>query len=465
MWLADNAPGLMCLTFGALIVLGVPVAFALAATGIGWLAIGDILGVMDGSLFRLIPPRIFGVLSNEVLLAIPFFTFMGFVLERAGIADDMLQSLASLFGRVRGGLAIAVVLVGAVLAAATGVVAASVTAIGIISLPLMLKDGYSPTLAAGTIAASGTLAQLVPPSIVLIVLAEQLGVPVGDIYSAALGPSLVLVGLYVSFIVGVGIIRPAAAPVMTPPALGVSRLVGDALLSLLLPGALIAVVLGSVLAGVATPTESGALGAIGAVVLGVARRRFGPSTLRAGLDHTMQLSSAIIFVIIGSTIFALAFYAFSGQVWVAEIIDRLPGGSRTFLLLTAVVIFLLSFFLDFFEIAFVVVPLLLPAAEALHIDLVWFGVLIALVIQTAFLHPPFGIAVYVLRSIAGTLSAAVGANNLTSRQIYVGVLPFIAIQFILVVSLIAFVGPEVAPIPETAPLRLQLPVFELPLIP
>jgi tripartite ATP-independent transporter DctM subunit len=455
MWLANSAPALMCLSLGVLIALGVPVAFALAATGIVWLAIGDLVGVMDGALFGLIPSRIFGVISNEVLLAIPFFTFMGFVLERAGIAEDVLRALTSLLGRVRGGLAIAVVLVGAVLAATTGVVAASVTAIGLLALPLMLKQGYSPSLTAGTIAASGTLAQIIPPSIVLIVLAEQLGVSVGDIYAAAIIPSLALVALYIAFILGVGLFRPAAMPPIEASGSSPLQPLWNVFGSLLLPGILILVVLGSVLVGIATATESGALGAIAAVALGLLRRRFTLVTLRQGLDHTVQLTSAIVLIVIGSTIFALAFYAFSGHRWVAGLLSGLEGDPRSFLLLAAVAIFFLSFFLDFFEIAFVVVPLLLPVAQALHIDLVWFGVLIGLVIQTAFLHPPFGIAVYSLKSVAERLRRSNGPV-LEGRHIYIGVTPFIFIQLLLVVALVVFVGPRVEPVLDTQPLRLQL---------
>lgn len=463
MWLVDSAPAFMCISLCVLIVLGVPVAFALAATGLAWLAVGDIVGVMDGALFGLIPSRIFGVISTEVLLAIPFFTFMGFVLERSGIAEDVLRALTSLFGRIRGGLVIAVVLVGAILAATTGVVAASVTAIRLLALPTMLKQRYAPSLAAGTIAASGSLAQIIPPSIVLIVLAEQLGVSVGDLYSAAILPGLALVVLYIAFVFGVGLFRPTAVPPIESLRSDASQLLWEVVRSLVLPGILIAVVLGSVLAGIATSTESGALGALGAIALALSRRRFSLTTLRDGLDHTVQLSSAIVFIIVGASIFALAFYAFSGQRWVAGLLGGLQGDPRSFLLLSAIAIFLLSFFLDFFEIAFVVVPLLLPVAETLHVDLVWFGVLIGLVIQTAFLHPPFGIAVYALKSVTGRLQVADNTPLLRSRDLYLGVLPFIAMQLTLVVVLILQIDPQLEPVIEPAPLRLQLQ--DLPLSP
>ncbi|MGD9738919.1 MAG: TRAP transporter large permease subunit [Bauldia sp.] len=463
-WAIENAPALMCGTLVLLILSGLPVAFALAATGAGWIFIGILSGAMEPALFGLLPSRVFGIISNEMLLAIPFFTFMGLVLERSGIAEDMLRAFGQLFGQVRGGLAVAVVLVGAVIAATTGVVAAAVTAIGLVSLPVMLRHRYSPTLTMGTIAAAGTLAQIIPPSLVLIILAEQLGVSVGDIYTAAVGPGLCLVALYVLYVMVVGWLFPASAPPVPEEenAGAGGPLLLRAAASLVLPTILIAIVLGSVLAGLATATESGALGAVGVAGLGLVRRRLSRDVIRSVLEQTVRLSSSILLIIVGASTFALGLYAFDGADWVSAQFGALPGDVRVFLAVVCLAIFVLSFFLDFFEIAFVVVPLLVPTAAALGVDNVWLGVLIALVIQTAFLHPPFGIAIYVLRSLAPTKDYPDPKSGRTipavaNRAIYVGAIPFIVLQVLIVAALIWFASPAAEPATAAPPLRLELP--------
>ena len=429
-------PALMApLMFAGLIVillLGYPVAFALAANGLLFAVIGIQAGFFDFSLLQALPERVYGIVSNQTLLAIPYFTFMGLILERSGMAEDLLDSVGQLFGRVRGGLAFAVILVGALLAATTGVMAASVIAMGLISLPIMLRYGYDKRLASGVIAASGSLAQIIPPSLVLIVLADQLGASVGDMYQGALIPGLVLAGLYVGYVVVATIAKPAAAPALPPAArpLRGLALARRTAISMIPPLALIFLVLGTIFLGIATPTEGGALGASGALVLAAVRGRLTREVLTQAMDSTARLTSFVIFILIGSNVFSLVFRGVNGDLWIEGLLAGLPGGAAGFLVVVNLFVFVLAFFLDFFEIAFIVVPLLAPVAARLGIDPIWFGVLLGMNMQTSFLHPPFGFALFYLRSVA--------PRSVRTSDIYWGAVPFVLIQVVMVVLVLAF---------------------------
>jgi len=423
---------LMFAVLVVILLLGYPVAFALAANGLLFALIGIYSGFFDLSLMQALPERVYGILSNQTLLAIPFFTFMGLVLERSGMAEDLLDTIGQLFGSVRGGLAYAVVFVGALLAATTGVVAASVIAMGLISLPVMLRYGYDPRLASGVIVASGTLAQIIPPSLVLIVLADQLGVSVGDMYRGAILPGLLLAGLYIVYILGVTLVKPPAAPALPPAArtLRGAALTHRVATTMMPPLVLIFLVLGTIFLGVATPTEGGALGAVGALVLAAAHRRLNLTMLKQAMDSTTKITSFVLFILIGSTVFSLVFRGVDGDRWVENFFMQLPGGALGFLLVVNLLIFLLAFFLDFFEIAFILVPLLAPVAAKLGIDLVWFGVLLGVNMQTSFMHPPFGFALFYLRSVA--------PKEVKTSDIYWGAVPFVLIQIVMIVLVIAF---------------------------
>ena len=423
---------LMFVALVALLLLGYPVAFALAANGLLFAIIGIQAGFFDFVLLQALPERVYGILSNSTLLAIPFFTFMGLVLERSGMAEALLDTIGQLFGTLRGGLAYAVIFVGALLAATTGVVAASVIAMGLISLPVMLRYGYDQRLATGVIAASGTLAQIIPPSLVLIVLADQLGVSVGDMYRGALLPGLVLMGLYVLYVLAMTAVKPAAAPALPPEARALrgTALARRVALSMLPPLALIFLVLGTIFLGIATPTEGGALGAVGALVLAALHRRLNLSMLKQAMDSTMKLTSFVLFILIGSTVFSLVFRGVDGDRWVEQLLTQLPGGALGFLVVVNLLVFVLAFFLDFFEIAFILVPLLAPVAMKLGIDLVWFGVLLGVNMQTSFMHPPFGFALFYLRSVA--------PKEVKTSDIYWGAVPFVLIQVVMIVLVLAF---------------------------
>ncbi|MEI6303257.1 MAG: TRAP transporter large permease subunit [Betaproteobacteria bacterium] len=508
---ANMAP----LMFGALVVfllLGYPVAFALAANGIFFGIIGIELGMLQPSLFQALPQRIWGVMSNDTLLAVPFFTFMGLILERSGMAEDLLDTIGQLFGPLRGGLALAVIFVGALLAATTGVVAASVISMGLISLPIMLRYGYDRRFASGVIAASGTLAQIIPPSLVLIIMADQLGRSVGDMYAGAFVPGIVLAGMYALYAIGIAFFKPDWAPALPPEArtlreadgsagtpslivlvivavassvafakfryppdapldelLVVSTSVGTGvafaaavlnnlfklgLLSriaervtfvLIPPLALIFLVLGTIFLGVATPTEGGAMGATGALLMAMARKRLSISLLKQAMDSTAKLTAFVVFILVGARVFSLTFYGVDGHVWVEHLLTGLPGGQMGFLIVVNVLVFVLAFFLDFFELSFIVVPLLGPIAEKLGIDLIWFGVLLGVNMQTSFMHPPFGFALFYLRSVAPAkdyLDKVTGkiTAKVTTGQIYWGAVPFVVIQVIMVAIVIAFPG-------------------------
>ena len=427
----ENLAPLMFLGLVVFLLLGYPVAFALAANGLLFAGIGIAAGLFDVSLLHALPERVYGIVANPTLLAIPFFAFMGLILERSGMAEDLLDTIGQLFGSLRGGLAYAVVLVGGLLAATTGVVAATVIAMGLISLPVMLRHGYDRRLAAGVIAASGTLAQIVPPSLVLIVLADQLGASVGDMYQGALVPGLGLVVLNLAFVFLVTLIRPEAAPALPVSA---RTLHGPALLrrvftTLLPPLVLIFLVLGTIFLGVATPTEGGAMGAAGALLLAWARGRLTRLQLTQATDSTTRLTTFVIFILIGSTIFTLVFRGLDGDTWVEHLFAQLPGGVLGFLVAVNLMVFVLAFFLDFFEIAFIVVPLVAPIAAKLGIDPIWFGVMLAVNMQTAFMHPPFGFALFYLKSVA--------PKTIRTGDIYWGAIPFLVIQLLMVAVVLA----------------------------
>jgi TRAP-type mannitol/chloroaromatic compound transport system permease large subunit len=511
--------------FGGLIVfllLGFPVAFSLGACGLFFGFIGIELGLLPEALLQALPLRIFGIMQNETLLAIPFFTLMGLILERSGMAEDLLDTIGQLFGPIRGGLAFAVIFVGALLAATTGVVAASVISMGLISLPIMLRYGYDRRIATGVIAASGTLAQIIPPSLVLIILADQLGRSVGDMYKGAFLPGFMLMGLYALFVVLLAVFKPAWVPALPPEArtiredsgktglpslvvlaglctvvglylaenmvavhswwkgeavervaldetivvsmcasvalafivasinkllrLGLlSRMAESVTFVLIPPLLLIFLVLGTIFLGVATPTEGGAMGALGAFAMATARGRLNMSLLQQALNTTTKLSCFVVFILIGSTIFGLVFQGLDGPLWVEHLLSSLPGGQTGFLILVNVMIFFLAFFLDFFELSFIVVPLLAPVADKLGIDLIWFGVLLAVNMQTSFMHPPFGFALFFLRSVAPSKAYTDKVTKqlvqpVTTMQIYWGAVPFVLIQIIMVGLIIAFPG-------------------------
>jgi tripartite ATP-independent transporter DctM subunit len=420
----------------ALIFSGYPVAFALAGASLLFALLGAAAGDFDMILLTALPERGFNIMSNFTLLAIPYFIFMGSVLEKSKLAEELLETIGALFGRFRGGLAIGVVAVGALLAAATGVVGASVTAMGLISLPVMLRNGYKEGIALGTIAAAGTLGQIIPPSIVLIVLGDQMGVPVGDLFRAALIPGLALTGLYAVYIAVFAFLRPEAAPALPPEmrAGGAGELALRVLKSLVPPVALIAIVLGSIFGGVATPTEAGALGSLGALVLAAFNRTFSREMIRDSAEATSRLTVMVVFLLIGSTAFALVFRGLGGDDWIADVLTGLPGGWIGFLIAVNLLVFVLGFFIDFFEIAFIVVPLLVAPAQVLGIDLVWLGIVLAINLQTSFLTPPFGFSLFYLRGVT--------PPKIRTTAIYRGVIPFIVLQMIVLAAVTAMAAPR-----------------------
>src|SRR5919112_1896838 len=592
--------------FGALVVLlllGYPVAFALAANGLFFGLIGIELGLFQPNFLQALPERVYGVMNNDTLLAVPFFTFMGLVLERSGMAEDLVDTIGQLFGPIRGGLAFAVVFVGALLAATTGVVAASVISMGLISLPIMLRYGYDRRLASGVIAASGTLAQIIPPSLVLIVMADQLGKSVGDMYEGAFLPGLVLSSIYAGYIFLVSVLYPKAAPglpiedigyrepdgargvwqlgvlvlfsglvgyyvmsqtdtragadfvilticvgtvvalicALMNKAFGARRVIASAIVTAALvavyvmllrngyttyglmmemvaagalyalvvglverftgfrlmsrmaeqvtfvmvpPLLLIFLVLGTIFIGLATPTEGGAMGALGSLILAAVKRRldnnparFNFAIVKSATEATAKLSAFVLFILIGARVFSLTFYGVNGHVWVEHLLTSLPGGQVGFLVFVNILVFLLAFFLDFFELAFIIIPLLGPAAEKLGIDLIWFGVILGVNMQTSFMHPPFGFALFFLRSVAPKESfidriTGKRTSPVTTGQIYWGAVPFVVIQVVMVVLVIMFPamvmhykGTASTVDPNTIKIeipQLQLPGLDLP---
>jgi TRAP-type mannitol/chloroaromatic compound transport system permease large subunit len=510
--IADNLAPIMFITVMAMLLIGYPVAFTLAAGGLAFFVIGVEMSHLSSEirlfwpLLQSHPERLYGVMYNDTLLAIPFFTFMGLILERSRMAEDLLDTIGQLFGPVRGGIAYAAVLVGALLAATTGVVAASVIAMGLISLPIMLRYNYNRSFATGTIAASGTLAQIVPPSLVLIVMADQLGKSVGDMYIGALYPAFIIVSVYCVYVFAVTIFRPGWAPALPPETrtlgggvtsllamlavtvglylltyhtifsdlryevrlvwaaitatvaayvfslanrrfkLGIlSRLAEQVIIVLIPPLALIFLVLGTIFLGIATPTEGGAMGATGALIMALAKRRLSFTILKQALDSTTRLSAFVMFILIGARVFGLTFYGINGNIWIEHLLLSLPGAEYGFLVIVTIIVFILGCFLDFFEIAFIMVPLLAPAAEKLGIDLIWFGIILGINLQTSFLTPPFGFALFYLRSIAPSKE---WQDELTGKmlpgvktlEIYKGALPYIVIQFAMILLVIAFPG-------------------------
>jgi TRAP-type mannitol/chloroaromatic compound transport system permease large subunit len=512
-FLIQNMAPLMFASLIVVMLFGYPVAFALAASGIFFGLLGVELGMLQPSLFQALPQRIWAIMSNDTLLAVPFFTFMGLILERSGMAEDLLDTVGQLFGPLRGGLAIAVIFVGALLAATTGVVAASVISMGLISLPIMLRYGYDRRFATGAIAASGTLAQIIPPSLVLIVMADQLGKSVGDMYAGAFVPGLVLTGLYAAYAIGVSVFKPSWAPalpleartfreangnsgvpslvvlfllaiaaayafarykygapdapvdemlvVSTAVGVGVaflaavvnnvlklgflSRIAERVTFVLIPPLLLIFLVLGTIFLGVATPTEGGAMGATGALIMAIVRRRLSIPLLRQAMNTTAKLTSFVVFILVGARVFSLTFYGVDGHIWVEHLLTGLPGGQLGFLIVVNLLVFVLAFFLDFFELAFIIIPLLGPVAEKLGIDLIWFGILLSINMQTSFMHPPFGYALFYLRSVAATkdyVDKITGKQiaRVTTGQIYWGAVPFVLIQLVMVGLVIAIPG-------------------------
>lgn len=433
--MVDWLGGVMFIVLLLFIFSGYPVAFAIGGTALAFIPIGVGMGYFDFSLMQALPQRVFAIMENFTLLAVPYFIFMGTMLERSGLAEDLLKTMGQVFGPVRGGLAISVVVVGTLLAAATGVVGATVVSMGLISLPVMLRYGYSRELATGTIAASGTLGQIIPPSLVLIVLADQLGVSVGDLFIGSLIPGLILAGMYALYAGGVALVKPGAAPALPPSerATDLRALLGRVILVMIPPLVLILMVLGSIFAGLATPTEAGAFGAVGAMILAAVNRRLTLRALTGTLDATARLTTMVMFIVVGSRAFSLVFRGLYGDFWVQDFLTDLPGGEVGFLFFANLAVFILGFFIDFFEIAFIVLPLLVPAAQLFGIDLVWFGVMLGVNLQTSFLTPPFGPALFYLRSVT--------PPEITTGQVYRGVVPFIGIQLIGLTLVIVY--PEI----------------------
>jgi TRAP-type mannitol/chloroaromatic compound transport system permease large subunit len=539
-FLIHNMAPIMFAALVVFLLMGYPVAFALAANGIFFGLIGIELGLLQPSLFQALPERLWGVMANDTLLAVPFFTFMGLILERSGMAEDLLDTIGQLFGPLRGGLAFAVIFVGALLAATTGVVAASVISMGLISLPIMLRYGYDRRFASGVIAASGTLAQIIPPSLVLIIMADQLGKSVGDMYAGAFIPGIALAGLYAMYALGVAVFKPAWSPALPLEArklrepdgtsgtasvavlmslatvaavlfdrfyyvptypeamlderlvlaaaagaafafacalinrrakLGLlSRLAEQVVFVLIPPLGLIFLVLGTIFLGWATPTEGGAMGAAGALAMALARQRLSLKLMKQAMETTARLSTFVVFILIGARVFSLTFYGVNGHVWVEELLLNLPGGQIGFLIVVNILVFLLAFFLDFFELSFIVVPLLGPVAEKLGIDLIWFGVLLGVNMQTSFMHPPFGFALFYLRSVAPQREYLDKLTNrvmapVTTGQIYWGAIPFVIIQVIMVGLLILFpqmslVYKSGAPEIDPSKVKIEIPAEE-----
>ena len=538
--LIDNMAPIMFAALVLFLLLGYPAAFSLGAVGLLFGLLGIELGLFQPNFLQALPERVYGVMSNDTLLAIPFFTFMGLVLERSGMAEDLLDTVGQLFGTVRGGLAYAVIFVGALLAATTGVVAASVISMGLISLPIMLRYGYDRRVASGVIAASGTLAQIIPPSLVLIVMADQLGRSVGDMYEGAFIPGIVLAGLYAGYIFLVTLLFPKATPGLPIEAVGfreadnsrgltslavlavasgffgwlvmrdsathgadfvvltmfsgilfafavavlnwviarftdfrfLSHMAQQTTFVMVPPLFLIFLVLGTIFIGIATPTEGGAMGATGALILGFIKRRLSWDLVRQAVESTAKLSAFVVFILIGARVFSLTFYGVSGHIWVEHLLTSLPGGQIGFLIFVNAFVFVLAFFLDFFELAFIIIPLLGPAAEHLGIDLIWFGVILGVNMQTSFMHPPFGFALFYLRSVAprepyNDRITGKRMDPVTTGQIYWGAVPFVVIQVIMVLLVIFFpamvmhykgIGTGVDP----NKVKIEIPQIDLP---
>jgi tripartite ATP-independent transporter DctM subunit len=410
-----------------MLMFGFPVAFTFGGVALVFGVIAE-----GPDIFAFMPFRIQSVMENVTMMAVPLFVFMGIVLQRTRLAEQLLEAMAKLFGGVRGGLAISTVLVGALLAASTGVVGASVVAMGLISLPVMLKYNYDKGLACGTICASGTLGQIIPPSIILIILGDVMGIPVGDLFQAAVMPGFILIGLYIVYILAVSFLKPEAAPAL-PQDDDLQHKHEQylrAIKAIVPPLALILVVLGSIFAGIATPTESSALGGIGAIFLAVVYRQFSWKMLFDSAEETVRITAMVFAILLGATAFSMAFTYTGGDLIIEELLSNLPGGEMGFIILSMLAILVLGFFIDFVEISFIIVPILLPAAEALGVAPLWFAILIAMNLQTSFLTPPFGFALFYLKGVA--------PKSVTTADIYRGVMPFILIQIAVVISIMLF---------------------------
>ena len=436
--MSEYLPLFMFLTVCLVIMAGYPVAFTLAGTALAFGFGAFAFGMFEPVYLEALPNRIYGIMMNETLVAVPLFVFMGVMLERSRVAENLLETMGALFGALRGGLGISVVLVGMLLAASTGIVGATVVTMGLLALPTMLRHGYDPKLATGTICASGTLGQIIPPSIVLVLLGDVLSsayqraqldagvfapdtVSVGDLFAGALIPGLVLVGLYMGYLMLMALLRPDALP---PVDLGRQRVpVGRLLGALLPPLLLIVAVLGSIIGGVATPTEAASVGAVGALLLAMVRRQFNPTILREVMRSTTRITSMVFLIFIGASVFSLVFRGMGGDELVERLLTGLPGGVFGAMLVVMLVMFLLGFVLDFIEITFVVVPIVAPVLLAMGLDPVWLGVMIAINLQTSFLTPPFGFALFYLRGVA--------PPEVATADIYRGVAPFIVIQLLM----------------------------------
>jgi tripartite ATP-independent transporter DctM subunit len=446
--MAEWIPLWMFLCVCVVLLAGYPVAFSLAGTALGFAYIGQLNGVFDYAFLEALPNRLYGIMTNETLIAVPLFVFMGVMLERSRVAENLLDTMAALFGPLRGGLGISVTLVGMLLAASTGIVGATVVTMGLLSLPTMLRRGYDASLSAGTICASGTLGQIIPPSIVLVLLGDVLSaayqqaqldmgiyspktVSVGDLFAGALIPGLLLVALYITYLITVAIIKPHAMPPLPKHTREQVRkgLVMRAIKALVPPLILILAVLGSIMGGIATPTEAASVGAVGAILLALAQRQFNLNMLRKVMRSTTQVSSMVFLILIGASVFSLVFRGFGGDELVEELLTELPGGVLGAMLVVMLVMFLLGFVLDFIEITFVVVPIVGPILLTMGLDPVWLGIMLAINLQTSFLTPPFGFALFYLRGVAPT--------EVSTREIYRGVMPFIAIQ-LLMLGLLAY---------------------------
>ena len=443
----ENFAPLMFLGLILIMLMGFPVAFSLAALGLmcGFFAVAQ--GWFPISFMSNLPLNIFGILSNDLLLAIPFFTLMGAILEKCGLAEDMLESMGQLFGSVRGGLGYSVIIVGFILGAITGTVAGQVIAMAMISLPVMMRYGYNMRYTTGVLAASGTITQLVPPSLVLVVMADQLGRSVGDMYKGAWGPSILQVCLFVLYTFLLSRIRPSDLPAIPKEARTLTgwKLWRTCLRGIIPSAILIFAVLGSmgglpgINVAIATPTEAGAMGALGAFVLAAIHRRLNWQIIKEGMTNTMRITAMVVFILIGSRVFSLVFQGVDGGVWIESMLSNLPGGQIGFLLAVNTFVFFLAFFLDFFEIAFIILPMLAPVAEKMGIDMVWFGVLLCVNMQTSFMHPPFGFALFYLRGISDTLFKSKSIpRKIESRDIYLGSIPWVILQLLLVVIVIFF---------------------------
>jgi len=462
-WISEHLAPLMFVGMILFMLIGYPAAFSLAATGLFFGFLGIEFGLIRTDFLGNLTYQLFGIISNDLLLAIPFFTFMGAILERCGLAEDLLDSIGQLFGPVRGGMSYAVIFVGAILGAITGTVAASVIAMGVISMTPMLKYGYSTRHTMGVIAASGTITQLIPPSLVLVVLADQLGRSVGDMYAGAIGPSLIQIGLFCGWVAILSIIRPQDVPALPPEA---RTLRGWPLWKKCLRGiipslGLIFLVLGTIFMGLATPTEAGAMGVVGALALAFSYGTLNWKLLYEGMSSTMRITAMVVYILIGARVFSLVFQGVGGKVWIEDLLTTLPGGQLGFLIFVNAFIFVIAFFLDFFEIAFIIIPMLAPVADKLGIDMIWFGVLVCANIQTSFMHPPFGFALFYLRGIA--------PPSVKTSEIYWGAIPWVVLQVILVVIVIMWPGSvtywiESATKMDPSKVKIDIPMPDMPTI-